>query len=172
MLKGAARWGHFAASRWSHDGAEVHELFIAAEGLNRPVAEVFATLLHEAAHVFAHQAGVKDTSRGGRYHNAQFKTLGEHMGLTITEQDPIGWSGTELAEGTAARYAAPMAKLAEALDAFRLAEAGKTARKSSNNGVVLVCGCDEPRKIRMSLAAAEVGPIRCRVCSEDFSPAE
>lgn len=51
------------------------EVFVGGEGLARGPADVLATLLHEAAHALAHVRGIQDTSRQGRWHNAQFKAL-------------------------------------------------------------------------------------------------
>jgi hypothetical protein len=41
-------------------------------------------------------------------------------------------------------------------------------RTNSNNGVVAECLC--PRKLRVSSAVFEAGPIRCDVCQEAFLP--
>lgn len=174
LMKGSESWGHFASGRWATAaGVEVHELNVAAEGLQRPVAEVFATVLHEAVHALAHTTGVVDTSRGGRYHNRKFAELAATMGLAITQVPRIGWSGTKLAEGTEVVYAAAMAKLAEALTVWRSAEVGTEGkgRKSSNNGVALVCPtCG--RKVRASKAAAEAGPLWCGACLDQDALAE
>jgi hypothetical protein len=168
LQKGPAKWGHFAASRWTAKDASVHELFVSAEGLQRPAADVFATLLHEAAHTLNHQAEMKDTSRGGRYHNDTFRLRAESLGLTVTRLDKIGWSGTELPDATAHLYRSAIAALAAALQVYRHAEGGRgeTERKNNNNGVVLICECE--RKIRMSVSAAELGPITCNVCDTEF----
>ena len=57
-------------------------------------------------------ARVQDTSRQGRYHNTRYKALGEELGLVVTQVAGIGWSGTALADGTTARYAAELVQLA------------------------------------------------------------
>ena len=117
--------------------------------------------------------------RQGRYHNTRYKALGEELGLVVTQVAGIGWSGTALAEGTAAVYAAELVQLAAAITAYRYSEgslpsagdgdrggkggdgeagsggAGGGRGGSSKNGLVLVCDC--PRRIRVSSAAATRG---------------
>lgn len=116
----------FSADRWTAGAADassaVAELFVGGEGLAQGAENVLATLLHEAAHGLAHARRVQDTSRQGRYHNSRFKALGEELGLTITQDPDIGWSGTALAPGTADEYAAELAGLAAAITAHRYAE--------------------------------------------------
>jgi hypothetical protein len=73
---GQGRFGHFAAARWQRGDEALAELFVGGEGLNRGVGPVLATLIHEAAHGVAFARGVKDTSRGGKYHNKKFKADG------------------------------------------------------------------------------------------------
>jgi hypothetical protein len=194
---GSLRLGHFAARRWVAAGGApgehpdgLAELFVGGEGLNAGAESVLATLLHEAAHGIASTRGIKDTSRGGRYHNKRYRQLGEEVGLTITQTPPIGWSGTELADGTAGEYADELEALALALTAYRHHEhylPGQTSggdgdqdddtgggegdedgqRRRPKNGVVLLCGCD--RKIRTSSTAAEAGPILCGLCGQEFA---
>jgi hypothetical protein len=164
-----ATLGHFAVGRWTTtDGESIHEVFVAGELLAQGAARVLATLLHEAAHTLAHVRGITDTSRGGRYHNTRFRALAVELGLDVAQAGTIGWSATTLADGTAATYAAAVRKLDAALAAYRHGEAPGTGRKSSNNGLVLECACDEPRKIRVSRTVADLGPIRCRLCRQDF----
>ena len=44
-------------------------LFVAGECLAESPRQTLQTMLHEAVHALAHTRGVKDTSRGGKYHN-------------------------------------------------------------------------------------------------------
>lgn len=108
---------------------------------------MLGTLLHEAAHGLAAVRGVQDTSRQGRYHNKGFRTLGEELGLVITEVDKIGRSGTALSPETEQRYADVLRQLAAAMTAYRRAEQpGMAGKSNSTNLLVAVCAC--PRKIR------------------------
>jgi hypothetical protein len=167
MHKGPAAWGHFAAARWVSGEATVHELFVSAEGLQRSAADVFATLLHEAAHTLNHEAGVSDTSRGGRYHNDAFRVRAEQVGITVTKDPRNGWSATALPDATAHTYRAAITALAAALRLYRHAEGGNAGkdRKDSNNGLSLACPtCG--RKIRLSNASSDLGAVVCFPCYE------
>lgn len=162
------------------------ELFVGGEGLALGSEAVLATLLHEATHGVAHVRGVKDTSRGGRYHNKRFAALGEELGLRVSQVPQIGWSGTELRAETVQRYADQLHELSAAITAHRYAEGylpgmgpggedggddgdgeeSSGAARRPKNGVVLICGCG--RRIRCSTAVAASGPIRCGVCGQEF----
>lgn len=162
-------WGHFAALRWQHGTAKLPEILIAGEGLNRPVTDILATLLHEAAHTLAHVRGIKDTSRQGRWHNKKFAQLANELGLDAAKDDKIGWSVTTLQSGTEDAYTTPLRALRKALTAWRHPDTNTagTSRSSSNNGLTCQCGCD--RRIRVSATVLEAGPITCGICGENFT---
>ena len=66
-------------------------------------------MLNEAVHAFAHVRGVKDTSRGCKYHNKrEFVALAGELGLAWPQgQRPhpvIGFSEVQLTEQTVADY--------------------------------------------------------------------
>lgn len=192
---GQLRLGHFAEHRWVNPGdpAGLAELFVGGEGLAEGPRGVLETLLHEAAHGMAAMRKIQDTSRQGRYHNSRYRELGEEIGLTITKTDPIGWSGTALAPGTAEEYADELTVLTHALVSYRHSEhqlpavgddgtgtgegtAGETGSGSATgagsrpkNGHSLTCGCR--RRIRASAAVVEAGPIVCGLCGTAFEPA-
>lgn len=63
--------------------------------MNRAIENVVATLLHECVHLFCLQNGIKDTSRGGQYHNKRFRAEAEARDLHIEYSERIGWSITE-----------------------------------------------------------------------------
>lgn len=193
---GTVRLGHFAAQRWAADpGATetpMHELFIGGEGLTRGSVCLLGTLLHEAAHALAHARGIKDTSRQGRYHNTRFKTVAEEMGVHVAQVGAIGWSATTVPEATLEEYATEVVELGLAIRAYRRGEWGGMVRtgpdngadsdgqgdgetdgdereaKKRRNGVVAVCACDKPRRIRVAWSVWESGPIGCGVCGIDF----
>ena len=165
----AMNQGHFAPGRWE-DGADTHhEIFLAGEILADP-EKVLGTMLHEAAHALAHIRGVKDTSRGGRYHNAEFRTLAAEVGLDAAQVGTIGWSDTSLTDDTRLRYQTSLVRLA-AITVTRRAESRReaTGRKSNNNGVAAACPtCG--RKIRMSRSAYDQGPVLCQPCLAEALP--
>jgi hypothetical protein len=180
--------GHFAPHRWARGEDTIHELFVGGEGLERGAKAVMGTLLHEAAHGAAIARNVNDVSRGGRYHNGTFKEIGEELGISLTYSKSLGWSTTELTEAGEKRYATAIRRLDAAIVAFRRDPALQVpgllpgglgglgtipipkgwGRSSSNNGVTLLCECEKPRRIRVSVMVADGGPITCGVCKADF----
>lgn len=181
--------GHFAASVWTRgdDGADIHELFVGAEGLSRGAQALMGTLLHEAGHAMAEARGVQDTSRQGRYHNRKFQSIAEELGVEVEHSETLGWSTTTMPDRTAQVYEEAILDLDAAmvgyrygLEGFGLPTAGGaigttgtirlprvTGRKSSNNGISASCGCG--RKIRVSRSTLELGTIACGVCGEAFT---
>lgn len=182
--------GHFAASVWTRgDGADVHELFVGAEGLSRGAQALMGTLLHEAGHAMAEQRGVQDTSRQGRYHNRKFQAIAQELGIEVEHSESLGWSSTTMPDDTAAIYAEAIMDLDAAMVAYRYGLEGftfgiptaggaigtsgtirlprVTGRKSNNNGVSASCGCG--RKIRVSRSTLELGSIACGICGEAFT---
>jgi hypothetical protein len=163
------RLGHFAADRWrGESGAALPEVFVGGEGLARAATEVFATLLHEAAHALARARGIKDTSRQGRYHNRRFQAIAEELGLDVELDERRGFARTSLPPATARRYASAIDHLAGALHAYReLEPAARGERRGRNR---LRCSCTCPRKIWVSPTTLAAGPIACGVCGQPFSP--
>lgn len=93
-------YGHITVAKaWRKGNGDLrHELNIAAGTLDRPIAEIVATLLHEMVHLINLQNGVKDCSRGGTYHNRKFKAAAEACDLRIDYDPRIGWSVTSPTE--------------------------------------------------------------------------
>ena len=93
-------YGHVTVTKtWNRaDGEQRHELNIGAGTLDRPIENVIATLLHEMVHIHNMQNGIKDTSRGGTYHNKHFRDEAEVRDLKISYDKRIGWSITEPTE--------------------------------------------------------------------------
>jgi len=81
----------------SKDGG-FYEINMCAEHLTRPFEELCGTLLHEMVHLDNIGKGIKDTSRGGTYHNKRFKETAEEHGLMIERDPKYGWTITHLNE--------------------------------------------------------------------------
>lgn len=95
-------YGHCSSAPvWSDkkQGAERYEINVSAEHLTRPIQNIMATLLHEMVHQYCAENGIKDTSRGGTYHNKRFQKEAEQRGLVISYDSKIGWSVTEPGPG-------------------------------------------------------------------------
>ena len=104
--------GHWWGGRWIADGNVRGEVLLAGEALHLPPEAVLEVLLHEAAHGVNAARGVKDASRGGRYHNVRFKTTAEELGLVVEQMRPYGWARTSI--GSAARGATKLRPIGSA----------------------------------------------------------
>ena len=90
-------YGHYTTweNTWVGEGQGFHEINIGAETLDRDASEVLATLSHEMCHHYCAVNNIKDTSRGGTYHNKKFKEVAEGTGAILVDYDPrIGYSPT------------------------------------------------------------------------------
>ncbi|SCG80627.1 hypothetical protein GA0070609_6550 [Micromonospora echinaurantiaca] len=164
------KWGHFAALRWQAGDTQLPEILISGEGLTREPEAVFTTLLHEATHALADVRGIQDTSRQGRWHNKKFSTLAAELGMSTTKDDKLGYSPCTLTDLTRARYKAVIADLSEALRFYRHPEPTGEGKSRTNNNNGVSCECECPRKLRISKAAFEEGPIVCATCGAAFLP--
>ena len=64
---------------WQANEEAHREINICAEYINRPIAEVAATMLHEMAHLYNLTHEIKDVSNNGYYHNKKFKETAEWL---------------------------------------------------------------------------------------------
>src|SRR5437763_748279 len=106
---------HWWGGRWIADGELRGEVLLAGEALHLKPEEVFEVLLHEAAHGLNAARGIKDTSRGGRYHNARFGSAAQEVGLQVEAMPPYGLARTSLTPATRETYAASIERLADVM---------------------------------------------------------
>lgn len=93
-------YGHVSVAEvWQSGDKNRRELNIGAGTINRPIEHVVATMLHEMVHIYCMDNDIKDTSRGGSYHNKKFKEQAEKRDLQISHSDKIGWSVTAPTDG-------------------------------------------------------------------------
>lgn len=86
---------------WQQNGKARHEINISVDFLGeRTVVETITTLMHEMAHLYNIQHGIKDTTRSGLYHNKEFKKTAEDHGLMVSRMEKTGWSYTTASEKT------------------------------------------------------------------------
>jgi hypothetical protein len=159
--------GHFAAGRWEVAGRSQPEVLVGGEGLRRGAPDVLATMLHEAAHGLASARGVKDTSRGGRYHNQRYRALATEVGLQVDQDGSRGWSATVLGAAASLRYGQVLADLSAALVLWRRAERSESKAGPSRNPNAYRCCCG--RRIRATETTFEEGAIICGRCGEAFT---
>ena len=167
--------GHWCPDRWHEYGERdnrLAEVFISGECLAQGGRQVLTTLLHEAAHGVAYVRGIKDTSRGNRYHNGKFATLAEELGLVRPEvpSSVRGLSACTLPENAEHGYdsfprleAAILVCIGGALELGPEAEEPRKRVPAPKYG----CGCED-RFIRMSAKVADEGVILCGICEEPF----
>ncbi len=76
--------GYFIGARWGRrsDGVRLGEISICPDSLHRDARDSASTLLHEMVHLWQHVFG-KPSRRG--YHNAEFATEMEHVGLVASD---------------------------------------------------------------------------------------
>lgn len=83
--------------QWIQGKNERYEINLSVDFLSeRSIEETISTLMHEMAHLYNILNVIKDTSRGGVYHNKKFKETAEAHGLIIEFNEHIGWSITHL----------------------------------------------------------------------------
>ena len=95
-------YGYISVDKvWQTDeGNTSYELNVSADYLNRPIEQLTATMLHETAHLYNLEHGIKDTSNG-YYHNKRFKkTAEEFCHLQIDCDTKYGWTVTSPTEET------------------------------------------------------------------------
>lgn len=85
--------GHCSVAKiWQRKDGQTYELNIAAEVLNYPIEETLDTMLHEMVHLYCRENGIKEVSRGGKYHNKRFKEEAEKRGLECYQTGTYGWN--------------------------------------------------------------------------------
>lgn len=93
----ARSYGHYSVHPiWTVNGEEKrHEINIAAGTLDRDLEYTVGTLLHEMCHMYNDTIlNIQDCSRGGTFHNRQFKVTAEAVGLIVTKTEKYGYSQT------------------------------------------------------------------------------
>lgn len=178
--------GHWWQSQWVADGAARGEVLLAGEALHLPADQVLEILVHEAAHGINCARDVKDTSRGGRYHNQRFKATAVEVGLKVQRMDPYGWARTTLRPETIEKYAGSIATIGEHLRIARAIPrraltgiegrdggdgtagvAGEGQEGQTRKTPAVECGCG--RKMRMAASVLAKGPVVCGLCETEFA---
>lgn len=72
-------------------GLQAYEINISAEGLSMEWYEVVGTLVHEMVHLKNILTSVKDSSRNGTYHNAEFARVAKMHKLICLEDSSMGY---------------------------------------------------------------------------------
>lgn len=80
--------------KWESQGKLRYEIGLSLDAINLSIEELTSELLHEMIHLYCHENGINDTSRGGTYHNGQFKEVAENYGLICNKDEKRGWTTT------------------------------------------------------------------------------
>lgn len=178
--------GHWWGGRWLAGGEVRGEVLLAGEALHLPADKVFEVLLHEAAHGINAARGIKDTSRGGRYHNQRYADTAREVQLRVRATPPYGLADTSLTPESLDRYAGTIERLGEEIRIARKLDKGLGAGAEgqgagekgegrdgdegvgkSRSALAASCGCG--RKLRMAPSVLARGPVVCGVCGSEFS---
>lgn len=181
--------GHWWGGQWVADGQSRGEVLLAGEALHLEPARVFEVLLHESAHGINAARGVKDTSRGGRYHNKHFASTARQVLLDVRQMPPYGLAATELTPAARERYGPTIDRLGDAMRIARQLRAGirigvegdgiegtlgggADGGKERGDGQPkgpgsAACGCG--RKMRMAPSTLAAGPVLCGLCDSEFT---
>ena len=162
--------GHWWPSQWSEDAKLVPEVMVAAEHLQQGQDAVLATLLHEAAHGLAWVRGIKDVSRGGRWHNRRFAEIARALGCIVEKDRQYGHRTTGLTTDTLILYGIVAYRLGVAMDRVHRIVPNRTKTKKKPGPKSLICGCR--RRIRMRPNAMLAGPVVCGICLTIFQDPE
>ena len=84
--------------RTNVNGDGYYEINICADCFDRPFSEIVEIMLHEMAHLYSTERGIKTTSRNGTYHNKKYKEVAEKHGLVVTKDARYGFALTELSD--------------------------------------------------------------------------
>ena len=163
--KGAYGWctSYKAWKEAGHDTDGYYEINICAEYLSRPYEEVAGTMLHEMIHLFNLEAGVKDTSRGGTYHNKKFKEAAEAHGLTCECDPKYGWTKISLTEESKQEVQDFMKSIGKSsFDLYREpVKEEKEKRKGKSSSRKYVCPC-----CGLIVRATKKVKVMCFECNE------
>lgn len=142
-----------------------YEINVCAEHLARPFKEVAGTLLHEMVHLYNVQNGIKDTSRGGTYHNLKFKNSAALHGLIVENDEKYGWCKTELSPEALEETENFMNFIGkESFDLYREAEVKEQkGKKGGSNSIKYVCPC-----CGAIIRATKKVRVICADCNEEF----
>lgn len=180
--------GHWWANQWVADGSSRAEVLLAGEMLHLEPRQVFEVLLHEGAHGINAARGIKDTSRGGRYHNERFATAAREVLLIVRALPPYGLAKTTLSPDAAERYAPAIDRIGQAMRIARrlgaveltgkeggrdaeggnggTSEGGRPGSDGRSKVTAAACGCG--RKMRMAPSTLAAGPVTCGLCGTEF----
>lgn len=93
----AKAYAHYTPyNAWATGNEYRREINIASGTLNRPLENIIESLMHEMCHMYNDCVlHIRDTSRGGTYHNKSFADTCSTHGLICTKIETYGYTHTE-----------------------------------------------------------------------------
>lgn len=132
---------------WEDGKQEKHEINISAEYANRDFMEIMKTLHHEMIHLYCAVNNIKDTSRGGSYHNNNFKRVSEEHGFYYKENafdKRAGWTFSSLTDESIDRINSfGLNKEVFSLKRYDFSASGEQKEKKKSNIIKWQCGCGQ-----------------------------
>jgi len=93
-------YGHCTVNKIWDDGTQNHskrEINLSVDYLSIDPFHFLGTLIHEMVHSRNLDLGVRDCDSSTQYHNKNFKTLAESVGLIVTKMGNYGFAHTQVA---------------------------------------------------------------------------
>lgn len=140
--------GWFTVGKVWEDGTqEKHEINISAEYANIEFMEIMTTMHHEMIHLYCAVNNIKDCSRGGTYHNSNFKTVSEQHGFYYKENTfdkKYGWSFSVLTDETIEKIKNfGLDETVFSLKRYDFSANGNNKEKKKSNIIKWQCGCGQ-----------------------------
>jgi predicted SprT family Zn-dependent metalloprotease len=162
-------------TRWTRgEDGTVTGLVVNADVIQAGADAVLETVLHDAAHLLCWCRNIDDTTMHGVYHNQNFLTAAEEVGLVWPEGARRvrgkGYHTPVLTPATKKRHAEDLRALDEAIPLILPhLELPLTSNRGRVDRLTLRCQCEPARSFRISRTVAAAGPITCGVCGEPFT---
>lgn len=169
-------FGHCSTAKvWKRKDDETYELNIAAEVLTYPIEETLDTMIHEMVHLYCRENGIKEVSRGGKYHNGKFKAEAEKRGLECFRQGQYGWNTRPTDRLVEYAIEKGWSEIQIGRNTFQRLQLGATG--TPQGGAIQTSGGKRPSSTRkyicpkcgQSVRATKTVNIICGVCMETMT---
>lgn len=159
--------GFFRAEGFhTKEGEPVHEITVTSEQLFKDPYDVLETVVHETVHLYNHDLGEKDQSKGGR-HNKVFRDQALDWGLEVQEPtDTKGYAYTSLSAPLRASLEKDFQPNLEVFRIFKEAVEPKEKKTPVKKQRPWVCQCEPP--ITVQVATGIILNAQCQECNEYF----
>lgn len=157
------------------------EVFIPEPWLSYGAVATFGALTHEAAHVLAEVRRLRDTTRGGRYHNQTFIDIVHSLGFSVITNEVTHDSYVTLeATDPFSAHHRVLGHLSNVLPLHEITYGTTTDTipalkcrpqripRPGKRGAKATCRCDPPRHFEMFPGVLAAGPIVCGLCGYPF----